>query len=135
MGLPEESECGTMEAGPDQSGLCPARVPTLGAGFDSRLLGALGALFSGLPANVKGLEAVMEQIGGRAMSDFVSTREAGERAGFSEAHVSYLLRKGIVEGVKFGWSWAVYWPSMEAYLATNPRPGPKFRTKQAPEGA
>ena len=76
----------------------------------------------------------MEKIGDRALSDFVSTREAAERSGLSDSQICRLLRRRTVEGVKFGYTWAVYWPSLDAYLASDPKPGPKPRMK-ARQGA
>ena len=76
----------------------------------------------------------MEKIGDRALSDFITTREASDRAGLSDAHIIRLLQRGTVEGVRFGWAWAVYWPSLEHYMDHRPKPGPRPK-KRAPAGA
>ena len=59
------------------------------------------------------------------MSEWISVKEAAEWTRYSESHIRYLLRKGEVEGRKFGRDWFTTKEALQEYIATNPRPGPK----------
>ena len=58
------------------------------------------------------------------MAEWISVREAAEYTGYCEAHIRYLLRKGKVEGRKFGRDWFTTRNALHEYMATDPRPGP-----------
>ena len=59
------------------------------------------------------------------MPEWISTKEAAEYTGYSQGHICYLLANGLVKGRKFGRDWFTTKKALDAYLATNPRPGPK----------
>ena len=59
------------------------------------------------------------------LPEWISVKEAAEYTGYSQGHIRYLLGKGEVEGRKFGRDWFTTKKALDAYLATNPRPGPK----------
>lgn len=65
----------------------------------------------------------MEELGDRALGDFISVSEAMERAGYTRAYVIRLVREGRVEGVKLANNWLVYWPSLEHYMSHRRGPG------------
>jgi len=60
----------------------------------------------------------------------ITTPEASERSGLSKVHLARLLRTGVLEGVQLGREWLVYVDSLEKYLATPHKPGPKGPIKQ-----
>ena len=56
----------------------------------------------------------------------ISTAEASRVSGLSINHVTHLLRKGQLEGRRFGNRvWIVYADSLEHYVATPHKSGPK----------
>ena len=55
----------------------------------------------------------------------ISTREAAKNAGFTAAHIRGLIAVGAIKGKKFCNSWAVDSASLDRYLRTNRKPGPK----------
>ena len=59
------------------------------------------------------------------MDEWMSTKEAAEYTGYSPSNLRYLLRQGKIEGRKLGRDWFTTKESLDAYLASNPRPGPK----------
>ena len=61
---------------------------------------------------------------------YLSLIEASEITGYSTAHLRHLLLTGKLEGTKFGRDWFVTVEALEKYKATNPRPGPKPKSKQ-----
>ena len=62
--------------------------------------------------------------------EYVSTPEAAQRSELSRVYIAQLLRKGTLEGFHFGRDWFVYTDSLEQFLATKRRPGPKPGTKR-----
>ena len=63
---------------------------------------------------------------------YLSLIEASEITGYDAGHLRRLLRAGTVEGTKFGRDWFVTVEALDAYIATNPRPGPpKKSTKES----
>ena len=65
---------------------------------------------------------------------YLTTPQAAQRTGFSKTYLTQLLRKGILEGFRLGRDWLIYTDSLESFLATNRKPGPKGpRKKTAPE--
>ena len=56
----------------------------------------------------------------------LSTTEASQASGLSINHITHLLRQGQLEGRRFGSrAWIVYADSLEHYVATPRKPGPK----------
>lgn len=56
----------------------------------------------------------------------IGVAEAARRSGLSQERIRQLLRAGRLEGRKIaGNAWGVEEGSLEAYLKTNRRPGPK----------
>ena len=64
----------------------------------------------------------------------LSTSEASQRSGLSLNHITHLLRQGQLEGRRFGnRMWVVYADSLEHYLATPHKSGPKGPRKHSRE--
>ncbi len=61
----------------------------------------------------------------------ITTSDASERSGLSTTHLTRLLRAGTLEGVQLGREWLVYADSLETYLATPRKPGPRGPLKKA----
>jgi hypothetical protein len=61
----------------------------------------------------------------------LSTTEASQISGLSRNHIAFLLRQGKLEGRNFGHRvWVVYADSLERYMATPHKPGPKGPLKK-----
>ena len=61
----------------------------------------------------------------------LSTQEASQISGLSLNHLAYLLRQGKLEGRRFGQRmWVIYADSLEQYLATPHKSGPKGPRKR-----
>ena len=62
----------------------------------------------------------------------ISTQEASQISGLSLNHLAYLLRQGKLEGRRFGQRmWVIYADSLERYLTTPHKSGPKGPRKKA----
>ncbi len=59
------------------------------------------------------------------------TPDAAQRSGLSRVYIAQLLRKGTLEGFHFGRDWFVYKDSLEQFLETKRRPGPKPGSKRS----
>jgi excisionase family DNA binding protein len=57
--------------------------------------------------------------------DHLTTPEAAERSGLSRTYLALLLRRGTLEGVRHGRDWFVSTDSLEAFLATPRKSGPR----------
>lgn len=55
----------------------------------------------------------------------LSVSEAAAQAGLSVSHVRQLVADGMIKGRKYGKTWILEEPSLEAYLAAGNKPGPK----------
>jgi excisionase family DNA binding protein len=56
----------------------------------------------------------------------ITTQEASQISGLSLNHLAYLLRQGKLEGRRFGQRmWVIYADSLEQYLSTPHKSGPK----------
>lgn len=55
----------------------------------------------------------------------IGLREASQRSGLSPGRLRQLLRARRLEGRKIGNAWGVEEESLEAYLRSDRRPGPK----------
>lgn len=65
--------------------------------------------------------------------DYLTTPEAAERSGLTRVYLALLLRKGTLEGFRRGRDWFVYADSLEAFLATPRKSGPKGPRKPPSE--
>jgi hypothetical protein len=63
----------------------------------------------------------------------ISTAEAMKRTGFSRSYITYLLRHKKLEGFRYPGTreWFVYIDSLERFLASPRKPGPKPRQHDA----
>ncbi len=62
----------------------------------------------------------------------ISTQEASQISGLSLNHLAYLLRQGKLEGRRFGQRmWVIYADSLERYLTTPHKSGPKGPRKKS----
>lgn len=52
------------------------------------------------------------------LTQYVTTKEAAELLGVDRTHVNHLLRENRIKGIKLGWNWLVFKPSLGAYLET-----------------
>lgn len=62
---------------------------------------------------------------------YMTTPEAAKRAGLSPAYITLLLRKGTLEGFQLSRDWLVYSDSLEHFLATPRKSGPKGPRKKS----
>ncbi|GCE49253.1 excisionase family DNA binding protein [Thermosporothrix hazakensis] len=60
-----------------------------------------------------------------ASREYITTPQAAERSGLTRTYLAQLLRKGTLEGFQLGRDWFVYRDSLEAFLRTPRKPGPK----------
>lgn len=60
-----------------------------------------------------------------SLQDWLTPRQAAEIIGVTDDHVRYLARTGKIEAQKFGHAWMLRRTSVEAYAASERRPGPK----------
>ena len=64
----------------------------------------------------------------------LSTAEASQLSGLSRNHITLLLRQGKLEGHNFGHRlWTVYADSLEHYMSTPHKSGPKGPRKKSTE--
>jgi excisionase family DNA binding protein len=66
--------------------------------------------------------------------DYLPTPQAAKRANVSRLHIARLLRDKKLEGFQLGREWFVYVDSLESYLASPRKTGPK-KKKLTDEGA
>lgn len=55
----------------------------------------------------------------------ITTPQAEERSGLSKVYLTSLLRKGTLEGIQLGREWLIYSDSLEKFLSTPRKSGPK----------
>jgi excisionase family DNA binding protein len=63
--------------------------------------------------------------------EYITTPEAAKRSGLSKVYLAHLLKKGTLEGFQLGRDWLVYTDSLEQFLATPRKSGPKGPRKKA----
>lgn len=64
------------------------------------------------------------------MPNVLTTTEASQRSGLSVVHLRYLMRHGALKGRRSGLVWLIEQESLERYLKTKRKPGPKPRQKR-----
>jgi hypothetical protein len=57
--------------------------------------------------------------------NYITTIEAEQRTGLSRNYLALLLRQGKLEGFRPARDWFIYVDSLENFLATKRKPGPK----------
>lgn len=62
--------------------------------------------------------------------EYLTTPEAAERSGLTRVYLALLLRRGVLEGFRRGRDWFVYSDSLEQFLASPRKPGPRGPRKQ-----
>ncbi len=62
--------------------------------------------------------------------EHITTPEAAQRSGLSRIYIARLLREGTLEGFQVGRDWVVYTDSLEKFLDTPRKPGPKGPRKK-----
>jgi excisionase family DNA binding protein len=65
--------------------------------------------------------------------EYITTPEAAKRSGLSKVYLAHLLKKGTLEGFQLGRDWLVYTDSLEQFLATPRKSGPKGPRKKPPQ--
>ena len=72
---------------------------------------------------------------------YITTIEAEQISGLRRNYLTLLLRKGTLEGFRPSRDWFIYTDSLEKFLATSRKPGPKgprknnTTTDQSPQSA
>lgn len=57
--------------------------------------------------------------------EYITTSQAAERSGLTNQHLARLLRTGKLEGFQLSREWVIYTDSLERFLASPRKPGPK----------
>jgi excisionase family DNA binding protein len=63
--------------------------------------------------------------------EHIPTSEAAKRANLSSIYLTQLLRKEKIEGFQMGREWFIYTDSLEKFLATPRKSGPKGPRKKS----
>ena len=61
------------------------------------------------------------------LEGYVTVAEAAQKSGYSVGHLQYLLRRGIIPGIKPARDWFVRLEDVLEYKKKAPKPGPKPR--------
>ena len=64
------------------------------------------------------------------MKGYLTTKQASETYGLSDAHIRRLLESGKVKGEKIGRDWVIRPNALDKYMAHRPKPGPKPRKRR-----
>jgi excisionase family DNA binding protein len=64
--------------------------------------------------------------------EYITTSEAAKRSGLSNIYLAQLLRQGKLEGFRVAREWLIYVDSLEKFLATPRKSGPKGPRKKRP---
>ncbi len=68
------------------------------------------------------------------LTQYVTTRQVADSLGVVTDHINHLLAKGKIKGIKLGYSWLVYVPSLAEYQKSKfPGGRPRSRELQARE--
>ena len=65
--------------------------------------------------------------------EYITTSEAAKRSGLSNIYLAQLLRQGKLEGFRVAREWLIYTDSLETFLKTPRKSGPKGPRKKKPE--
>ena len=65
--------------------------------------------------------------------EYITTSQAAKRSGLSNIYLARLLREGKLEGYQLAREWIVYTDSLEKFLATPRKSGPKGPRKKPTE--
>ena len=65
---------------------------------------------------------------------YLTTPEAAARSGLTVTYLSLLLRRGTLDGFRRGRDWFVYADSLETFLKTPRKSGPKGPRKSGSKG-
>jgi excisionase family DNA binding protein len=63
---------------------------------------------------------------------YLTTPQAEEMSGLSRNYLARLLREGVLEGQRIGRDWIIFRDSLDQFLATSRKPGPKGPRKHVP---
>ena len=74
------------------------------------------------------LKAVLKNI--ETERECVTTSQAAEQSGLSKVYLARLLREEVVEGFQLSRDWFIYTDSLERFLATPRKSGPKGPIKR-----
>ena len=64
------------------------------------------------------------------LADYISSEEASKLSGFHMGYVAVLAASGKVEAQKFAGVWLISKSSLEEYLATERKTGPKSKPRK-----
>jgi excisionase family DNA binding protein len=67
--------------------------------------------------------------------EYLTTPQAAERSSLSKAYLTILLNRGDLEGFRLGRDWLIYTDSLEKFLATSRKSGPKGPRNKPAQGA
>ncbi len=62
--------------------------------------------------------------------EYIRTAEASKRSNLSMVYLTQLLRQSVLEGFQLGREWFIYTDSLEKFLATPRKSGPKGPRKK-----
>ena len=80
---------------------------------------------------IRGLSSMTQQTSdGRA---YVTTIEAERISGLRRNYLTLLLREGKIEGFRPARDWFIYTDSLERFLASDRKPGPRGPRKKSSE--
>jgi hypothetical protein len=65
-------------------------------------------------------------------TELITLAQAAKISGLSHSHLRLLIRQGVIEGKKIGWSWLTTEAAIRGYLETKRRPGPKSLSSSPP---
>jgi hypothetical protein len=74
------------------------------------------------------LKAILKNI--ETNRECVTTSQAAEQSGLSKVYLARLLREEVVEGFQLSRDWFIYTDSLERFLATPRKSGPKGPIKR-----
>ena len=61
---------------------------------------------------------------------YLTTRQASEKSGISQAHLRRLMEYGKLSGLKIGRDWLIDVSSLDRYVANRPKRGPKPASRE-----
>ena len=64
--------------------------------------------------------------------EYITTSEAAKRSRLSNIYLAQLLRQGKLEGFRVAREWLIYVDSLDKFLATPRKSGPKGPRKKRP---